>query len=402
MINYFENIFSPIVGGEIDVYDFLDRMSNPDSITKDSILEARSLKKNGDEDGYQKIKKSLACYTLNFSFDGKKSNDTIKKPTGFIYLDVDNVPNIDLSNPYIFAAWSSISGRGLGVLVKIDGLTLENFKLNYKAIGEALNITVDYNAAKPTQYTIQSYDENLYINNDSTTWVANNPVTPTSLAYKKKKARYVNERGANETINYDNLHELDFNGQDYLIFADEKYMAAKAFSPRKILAGKRNQTLFTFGAQFKALNPNISPSYLSKKIHGMNSYCEPPLPKKEVNQIISNIIELDNLEPFLNYPRRVIFNPEALLTKAEKDKVRGRVIGDIKLEKTCYELALAVLCWDYCDNNRVTQRKLAAITKKNIKTIERHYRNAKNLALEMERGYEEYCKKRMGLDFGNW
>lgn len=65
----------------------------------------------------------------------------------------------------------------------------------------------------------------------------------------------------------------------------------------------------------KFLNPNISADYLHKKVHGINSCCcLPPLPDNEGNKIISNIEESQFLEPFPNYPRRVIFNPDADLS----------------------------------------------------------------------------------------
>ena len=380
MINYYNNIYTPLVNGEIDVYDFFDRIQNPDSKIKELILLARVYKMNDDEDAYQKIKSSLPCYTLNFSFDGKKSNENIIAPTGFIYLDIDNVENINLSNPYIFAAWQSLSGAGYGILVKVDGLTLENFKITYQAIGKELGIEVDLNAAKATQFTIQSYDEDIYINNDSTTWEATTLDAPTTLSYKKKKKRYANVKGEKETIQYDNLHEIDFEGQDYLVFPDEKYEAAKAYIPKRINSGNRNQTLFTIGLQFKALNPNISPNYLYKKLHGINSICcHPPLPENEVNRIISNIVELQSPEPFPNYPRRVIFNPEANLSLHEKRKIVNGVTGAIKSQKTLASLACAVLYWDYWIHGRVTQKKLQKVTGRNIKTIEKYYKELKDI-----------------------
>ncbi|WP_276388977.1 BT4734/BF3469 family protein [Eudoraea chungangensis] len=380
MINSYNNIYSPQVNGEIDIYDYLDRIGNPDPRTKKLILLAREYKMNGDEVGYQKIKESLVCHTLNFSFNSKKSNENIIAPTGFIYLDVDNVDKINLSNHYVFSAWRSLSGAGYGLLVKVDGLTLENFKSTYESLGKELGIPLDSMAAKATQFTIQSYDKDLYLNNDSISWMAITTNTPTSSPYKKKKKRYTTEMGEEETIKYDNLHEIDFDGQDYLVFPDEKYQAAKAFVPRVILSGNRNSTLYSIGYQFKALNPNISLNYLSKKMHGINNgCCLPPMSENEVDKIILSIYELQDLEPFSNYPRRVVFNPETDLSVSEKRKIVNKVTGAIRSQKTLASLVSAVYNWDYWIDGRITQRKLKEHTKKNIKTIEKYYKQLKDI-----------------------
>ena len=243
-----------------------------------------------------------------------------------------------------------------------------------------MGIKVDLNAAKATQYTILSYDKNVYINNDSITWLGTTVNTPTSLPYKKKKKRYAIETGEKETIQYDNLHEIDFDRQDYLVFPDEKYEAAKAFVPKIIVHGKRNHTLFNIGAQFKALNPNISPNYIYNKIHGINNICcLPPIPENEVNKIISNILDIQNPVPFPNYPRRVIFNPEANLSRSEKQKIVNRVTGSIRSKKTLTTLVSAVYNWDYWIIGLVTQKKLKEATGKNIKTIEKYYKELRDI-----------------------
>jgi hypothetical protein len=94
MPNIFNNIKDPRVQGEIDVYDFLDRIKNPDLITKKKIELARWFKSQDEVEEYQKLKAQLTCFTLNFSFNERKNNRTIKEPTGFIYIDIDD--NVDI------------------------------------------------------------------------------------------------------------------------------------------------------------------------------------------------------------------------------------------------------------------------------------------------------------------
>ena len=80
---------------------------------------------------------------------------------------------------------------GRGILVKVEGLTLSNFNTTYFDIARSINLNADKHAAKATQYNIHSYDEDLYINNDSITWYAKEEVKniPSTLVYKKKKRK---------------------------------------------------------------------------------------------------------------------------------------------------------------------------------------------------------------------
>ena len=191
MLNFYNNIKDPRAQGEIDVYDFLDRIKNPDPITKKKIELARLFKSQDEIEEYQKLKAKLPCFTLNFLFHDRKSNATIKEPTGFIYIDVDGNTDIDLQNQFIFASWLSLSGQGRGILVKVDGLNLNNFNISYIEIAEKLNIEADMNASKATQYCIHSHDKEVHINNDSVTYEVKEEtvITPTTLTYKKKKER---------------------------------------------------------------------------------------------------------------------------------------------------------------------------------------------------------------------
>ena len=176
LISCFNNIKDPKVLGEIDITDFVESVRSPDPLTKSLINIAREYKSIGQDGEYTKIKEKLPCFTLNFSFQDSKKNTAIKAPTGFIYIDIDGELDIDLNNNLVFASWKSLSGLGRGILVKVEGLTLSNFNTTYFDIARSINLNADKHAAKATQYNIHSYDEDLYINNDSITWYAKEEV----------------------------------------------------------------------------------------------------------------------------------------------------------------------------------------------------------------------------------
>lgn len=380
MPSLFKNIKSPNTIEQIDIYEFLDMVQYPDKFIKSKILKARELKLHGKEQEYNRVKSSLPCYTLNFSFKGKKSNKNIDKASGFIYLDVDNETDIDLYNPLIFASWLSLSGLGRGVLVKVDGLSIGNFKDTYTEISNELGIKSDIRASKATQYTVSSYDTNIYLNNDSITWKAKTVIknTPSTVTYLKKKKKVTTEMGVNQEVNYDNFNNIDFCGEEYVVFADEKQMFAKAWIPKTIKKGQRNEVLSTLAYQFRALNFEMKYERFRQFIHNINlSRCEEPLPDYEVDNIVWKIEKTDILQPLLNTPRRVIFNPESNLSAKEKRALTNKITGQNKSKKTIEKLRNFVDNWDYKSLGKITQKKLKKETGMNIKTIEKYYKYIK-------------------------
>ncbi|WP_405608369.1 hypothetical protein [Polaribacter sp. Asnod1-A03] len=381
MISFFKNVKSPKIIGEIDVYEFIESIKKPKKDVFKLILEARKCYKN-NKYRYDYIKTILPCFTLNFNFRHKKSNENIKSPTGLIYLDLDDEKEIDLNNRYIFASWLSLSNNGRGILVKVENLNLENFKETYVAIAKELNLRLDMHAGKATQYNVHSFDEYLYLNEDSLTWIVDNSViensTPISpLKRKKKKDNSV--LGGKQKIRFNNFDEFDFNGRKYVFFKEEKKLMASIVVPKNIVAGRRNSIVYAIAYQLKGLNPQISYSYLKKYIDSINIYhCKPTLKNDEITTIVKNVISAKSVKLTLNSPRRFLFNPEAKLTFKQKMKIVNPLTGKVRTDKTISEIKEHIIFWDVIKNGKVTQRALTRVTGKNKKTIEKYYKLFKN------------------------
>lgn len=374
MINYFNNIYDPIVRGEMDIYDFLDRVKNPDTEIKYKIEQARSYH-SFDKAEYNLIKGQLPCFTLNFSFRDKKLNSNIDEPTGFIYIDVDGTTEIDLSNKYILASWLSLSGTGRGVLVKVDGLTFENFKDVYKAVTSLLNVKSDVRANKATQYCVQSYDKDLYFNEDSKIFDCSQLFiekknTPVSHAIsKKKRDSYV--VGENKQLRFNNITDYDFNGEECIVFWEEKESIAEVIIPNIILEGHRESCISAIAYQCKALNPEMSKNELLHFISNINQKkCFPPLSKSEVIKIVNNKDKLDDIEPILNKERRIIFNPEAKLDRKQKSLRTNKVTGEIRKEKSRQKIRDVLNNWNFESLGKINHQKLAKVSGLCKNTIE--------------------------------
>lgn len=375
-MNIFKNIKSPTVLGEIDVYDFLDRIKNPHPKVLKMVNDARLLHSTNKSE-YERIKEQLPCFTLNFDFNSTKLNSNIKCPTAFIYIDVDGTTEIDLSNKYVFASWLSLSSKGRGVLVKVDGLTLDNFKNTYQEVSKLLNIKSDLKAGKATQFCVNSYDSNLYINNDSETYqsieLINKP--PITVLSTRKGRRVNTETGANRKLRFNNISDYNFDNKDYMFFWDEKESISQVYVPHLILEGKRESTLSSIAYQFRALNSEITKVELEHLLSSINhKKCMPPLANTEIEKIANHKMGLSEIEPILNKDRRIIFNPESKLSRSEKIVIVNQNLGLLKMEKTRKIIREYIDYWDYESLGKITQQKLAKETGLNIKTIEKYYK----------------------------
>ncbi|WP_282073194.1 BT4734/BF3469 family protein [Polaribacter atrinae] len=375
MISCFNNIKNPFVVKEVDIYEFIEQVKEPNQSVLDLIIKARKhyTKKT---DLYKSIKEKLPCFTLNFSFNTKKTNDNIKAPTGLIYLDIDNETNIDLTNKLIFVSWKSLSNNGRGVLVKVDNLTKDNFKSTYLSIAKELNIEADKNANKPTQYCIHSYDEDIYSNDDSITWkcIKEENKKPPTKSILRKKRKDSSQVGVFTKLRFNNIDDYDFKGNDYLYFENEKEEIAVVFIPNSISKGGRNNIISSIANQIKALNSNISFDDFKRLVQGVNfKHCKPPLSENEVSYIISKIFDSKDNKLLFNEEKRFLFNPKGNLSHKEKMKIINPIMGKRQSNKTIEEIRGILNNWNILKDGKVTQKSLQKVSKKNVKTIEKYY-----------------------------
>lgn len=125
---------------------------------------------------YDEYKACVPCITPNFLYRNTHEDINIIRPTGLLYIDIDPKkgqpfdfdPKI-LDKSKIYSYFKTFSGIGYGILVKVEGLTKENFKDTFHAICQDLGISqyFDKNARKASQYLALSYDPDVYFNPDS-------------------------------------------------------------------------------------------------------------------------------------------------------------------------------------------------------------------------------------------
>ena len=394
LINKFKNGESPKVVSSSKIIDIISKIKEGD----ENLQEIKELREIGKSNPlFDKMKMKLfPSYRFNFTFNLTAANKNIIEPTGFIYIDVDKQITVDKSNPLIYACWKSISGTGYGILVKVDNLTLDNFKDTYHSIGNQLGINPDLYACKATQQTIQSFDPELYLNEDSLTFNSiHNKGNPTIVKVSREKATITNPISyGNNKLRFNNIGDY-FEGnesKDFLVFGKEKIKICAPFIPQFIEKGKRNSTMFLLLSQYIQLNQFAAESFLIACANTINKSMVPCLTTTEIKKIINSVLKKNDeatLTLILNKERRILFNPSIELTTKEKQKIVGQEMGKLKTEKTLSEIYKVVEGWDFDNLGKITQDKIATQLSKGVKTIKRNWAAFKSYVGDLNDDYKK-------------
>ena len=133
-------------------------------------------------------RKMVPAIMTNALFEkGRKSTDPHSfQEVQYVMFDIDKMEDVVLwledlhENPskydMFYAAYISLSGNGLHILVAVRGLTDENFKDCYKYIASEIEIhyhlSVDMICCDIARLCILSYDPNIFINEQAEVWDA--------------------------------------------------------------------------------------------------------------------------------------------------------------------------------------------------------------------------------------
>jgi len=343
---------------------------------------------------------SIPTYRYNFLFDETASNMNIIKPTGLIYIDVDSDIVIP-ENEYVFASWKSLSNIGNGLLVKVDNLSVDNFKYVYKEVSDLIGVESDKNASKPTQQTVLSYDSNLYYNSDSITYSYTEPVKVSSAINLKKERGYLStndtfiEQIPNAKVRFNNINDYFKNTDDvYIVFREEKELICNPFVPRSVELGRRNSILFIYFSQIVALNPSIHKTYLKLLGDSINvNVMKPKLLDNEINRVIKSVFYMlgnGTLKMICNQERRILFNPSIKMEFKGKMKIVNRELGQMRSEVTKALIYEIIEDWDFHSSGKITQQKVCKQSKFSIATIKRYWYHFKAYIDDLNNDYRRH------------
>lgn len=185
-ISIFDHIFHNEGGGVTSIPEFLNNVKYG---KWDQV--ARKIASISDKERRSEEKKNLVPYvTVSGKFSRRKKENLIKH-SGFICLDFDDVEDIELAisqiknDPYCYAVFKSISGRGLSMIAKIDPKRhLDAFLGFEKYFATKYELYIDRACKDVTRARFVSSDPDLFTNEDSDLF---KEYIPKSAAVPKKK-----------------------------------------------------------------------------------------------------------------------------------------------------------------------------------------------------------------------
>jgi hypothetical protein len=368
-LNTYASVRQPQVQQTLTINDWFRKIKN--SEYSSTITQAR----NGLKD-YNTTKFSLPCVTYNFTFDKYKKDDNISSNTGVLYIDIDN-PLFELhmlDTSKVYAYYKSFGGHGYSIIIRIDGLTKDNFNYNYLHVCEQLSISefIDANAIKATQFNVLSYDEDLFINEDCTVFQAE--TAPLTSVIRKKENIYTSEGG----IRFNNLDEVDLMGGDYIVnWEGIEYV--NCFIPmKKREAGNRNSFLLSYCNNLVYLNPNlVKEAVVTILGHVNQKACYPSVPKEKVFSVVESIFkykEAGTLQPItFNKKRKFVFDKKLKLSKEEKFAIMNIELCNKKMNESQLKINDILMNWDFNLLGKITQRAVYNNNQMSKKTVEKYW-----------------------------
>lgn len=390
-LNLYKNLKTPTVvsGTTADEWFNLIRGSQ----YSDIIKKART----GVID-YDEVKTfKLPCVTYNFLYDSYKKDSNIISSTGLMYIDIDD-PSFnpeDIDSNKIYASYHSFGGYGWGLVIRVDGLTKENFKYNYERIVDELKLTeyVDTNAIKPSQFNVLSYDPNINVNQKAVVFEADEKHPPLVSNNPEKKA-YTHEWGVfSNTLRFDNLDDYKFEG-NYITNWEEGFNWIRCWIPIKKKDINRNKTLLSYCNNLVWLNPNITKERCLKVLQGVNQVAfQEPVEVGQLRRVVNSIFsykEDGTLKPILDVKKRkIIISKTAGLSYSDKRSLVLELLAERKAEVSIQKLYDIIEDWDWSTYGKISQKKIYKNHPISKKTVEKYWSEFKEFVAELNQNWKD-------------
>jgi hypothetical protein len=368
----------------------------------DQILHARKFEKGTES--YNKVKYNRKCVTLNFLYDDYKKNDNIIESTGVMMLDFD-LPDFDISiidDSYLLFYHKSFGGKGYTVGVRVTYINQENFKEAYLRIANILGVghLYDKNAVKMTQYTVLSYDPELYYNKHAVIFSGKNYASKyLSNSYKSNTLSIEYHSTYTGDIRFNNGQEYTVEGQDFVSDFTNGYNYINCTLPfnYKIKEGGRRMYLFKYATNFVSLNSTVDKATVNKILYKINRYhMVEPLPTEELKQVVNSVFKYHErgiLKPVYSKKRKIIFNTKSYLTKHQKQKIVGQEISKHWKSVGEDKIYNVIECWDFENLGKITQKKIYLNHEVSKSCVKKYYRILKEYIKELNIDWSIKSKK---------
>ena len=261
MITIFKNIKSTATPYHREIEVAFERIKNGKSR---ELVEKIRNETNKEKRNELKMQLPSICFSGVFT---KRAADYCIEHSGYICLDFDGFESeIDLaikraelkSDKYTFALFTSPSGNGLKVIVKIPP-EIENHKGYFKKLQQYYNCEhFDISTKDISRVCYESFDEDIFINKDSELWT------------KKELEEFTNDN--KPTVPLTSSSVIVANLQKWF---DENYIMIK---------GNRNANLYIFASALNdyGISKHEANSYL------IRSYESSDFSSKEISKVVES------------------------------------------------------------------------------------------------------------------
>ena len=275
---------------------------------------------------FKRIKELLPCIAWNFeTLGGRKTGDATES-TGFMYFDIDGETELDINPDYVFASWKSISQTGFGVLVRVSGITLDNFKVCYRDVAQGLGIKYDKGTDDLLRLNILSYDPDLYYNPNSEIIDYSHFSSDESFSEETAEKRLpishlLKEESGNWSdaklpLRMCNLEErmsqitLVFDENGVCDLKTNKLTYTEVYVPREIHEPGRHYQLSAIAIKLFALNPSAGLKQVLSFMEAINrQVCKPCKTDAQIYSIVQSVYDRrDTLFLAANKTKRFFFN----------------------------------------------------------------------------------------------
>ena len=169
-VSGFENATNVNPVGDFFIDDILVRIK--DGKFREKVEQLRSIK---DKNTYAEAKTNLPSVTFSGTFS-KRNNKNLIKHSGLICLDIDNLDDVEKikatikEDRFVYAIFTSVSGKGLAVLIQIEPDQEKHFSAFQKLKDYFLmmyGLEADGSCSDISRLRFLSYDPNMHINSDA-------------------------------------------------------------------------------------------------------------------------------------------------------------------------------------------------------------------------------------------
>ncbi|MCA6471257.1 MAG: hypothetical protein IM591_12800 [Chitinophagaceae bacterium] len=392
---------------------------NPQSLQIEAI---RRLKRRGDN-YYKTLKENLSnitpnCIVKKRNLTGDQFGDNFISPSGYLYVDIDKVPNTLTYKQYLIEKYGNLAsmicvspgGDGITLLFKVTNtITRENFNETRSSLIKTTlkDEMVDPNAGGIGRAMFISHDPEVWVNYDNSISIRvdekelleTHPNTSCST-YNRVDYQLLNDNtgstnNASPFIKY-KIHSIDV----VLSILKTKTVVpvlnprvdfkpvefVSTYIPKIITDGNKHRTYYKLIHQLYYLNPSIQMEYLfSFLFYINNTRSKPKMEMRELVRFFSLTVEKikSTGEVFVEKNiQRVHFNPAERITPKEKQIIAAQLNGAYTKSLTIDKIVAAKIELER-QGTKITNRAIARVIQMDEKTVGK-YINSSPIDMDYE------------------